>query len=178
MSVKNLISYASAFTVLSVAISSFSSLTYAAENNSSALLKEKVSWSADGNSTMNIVNGIRLLNLNDNVRVTQGSLVILGDTAVLEYDEPTRELIRVTVHGTPVRYSQDLDTAGGSVKGNSNTIVMFSQDNTGETVVELTGDAHIESPDTTLNCAAIVYLPALDLVPNTTGPCVGSFSQE
>lgn len=153
-------------------------MSYGAENTQAALLNEKVEWSADGNSTMHIVDGIRLLNLNENVRVTQGSLEILGDTAVLEYDEPTRELIKVTVHGAPVRYAQQLDTAGGQVKGNSNSIVLFTQDDTGETVVELTGNAHIESPDTTLNCAAIVYLPSLDLVPSTTGPCVGSFNQE
>jgi lipopolysaccharide transport protein LptA len=141
-------------------------------------LKENVVWSADGNSTMSIVNGIRLLNLNENVKVTQGSLEILGNSALVEMDELTRELIKVTVHGTPVRYAQTLATAGGEVKGNSSSIVLFSQDDTGETVVELTGDAHIDTPDTTLNCAAIVYLPGLDLVPNTTGPCVGSFNQE
>jgi lipopolysaccharide transport protein LptA len=149
----------------------------AAENNQSGLLSEKVDYSADG-IIMSITGSIRYLNLNDNVKVTQGSLVILGDTAVVEIDEPTRELLKVTVHGTPVLYSQDLDTAGTSVSGRSDIIVMFSQQETGESVVELTGNAHIESPDTTLNCAAIVYLPRLDLVPNTTGPCVGSFTQE
>ena len=156
---------------------SISQLSLAAENTEKALLAEKVDYSAN-QLIMSIEDGIRFLNLNDNVKVTQGSLEILGDTAVLEYDEPTRELIKVTVHGTPVRYSQNLDTAGGKVKGDSDSIVMFTQDDTGDTVVELTGNAHIQSPDTTLNCAAIVYLPRLDLIPNTTGPCVGSFNQE
>ena len=157
---------------------SVSPLSFAADITQPALLAEKVEWSADGNSTMSIDNGIRILNVNDNVKITQGSLEILGDTAILEYDEPTRELIRVTVHGTPVQYSQNLETAGGSVRGNSDSIVMFTQEDTGDTVVELTGNAHISFPDTTLNCVAIVYLPRLDLVPNTTGPCVGSFNQE
>ncbi len=178
MSAKSLIKSLSVSTVSCLVLVLLSPLTRGAEQSESTLLKENVDWSADGNSTMTIEGSIRRLNLNDNVRVTQGTLVILGDNATLEYDEPTRELIRVTVHGTPVRYSQDLASPGSSVKGNSNTIVLYSQEGSGETVVELTGNAYIESPDTTLSCASIVYLPALDLVPNTTGPCVGSFNQE
>lgn len=179
MNIKNLTKTSSQITAVICGILSVTSTSYGAEDIESALLKDKVEWSNDGNSTMTISDGIRYLNLNENVRVIQGTLEILGDTAILEYDEPTRELIRVTVHGTPVRYAQELETsAGGEVRGNSNSIVLFSQSDTGETVVELTGNAHIESPDTTLNCAAIVYLPGLDLVPNTTGPCAGSFNQE
>jgi lipopolysaccharide transport protein LptA len=179
MNIKKLSKVIAGITACICGIVSSNSLSYAAEDKQPALLKEKVEWSNDGNSTMTISDGVRYLNLNENVRVTQGTLVILGDSAVLEYDEPTRELIKVTVRGTPVRYAQELATnAGGEVSGNSNSIVLFSQNDTGETVVELTGNAHIESPDTTLNCAAIVYLPGLDLVPNTTGPCAGSFNQE
>jgi lipopolysaccharide transport protein LptA len=155
-----------------------SQLSYAAENTQTALLKEPVEYSNDGKTTMVISEGVRLVTLNDNVKVKQGSMEILGDTAVIEIEEATRELIKVTVHGTPVRYAQTVGNAGGSVKGNSNIIVLFTQDNTGETVVELTGEARIETPDTTMNCAAIVYLPNLALVPDSTGPCVGSFNQE
>ncbi len=179
MNINNLTKTSSRVAATIWAILATTAASYAAEDIQPELLKEKVEWFNDGNSTMTIADGIRYLNLNENVRVIQGTLEILGDSAVLEYDEPTRELIRVTVRGTPVRYTQELKTSnGGEVRGNSKSIVLFSQDDTGETVVELTGDAHIESPDTTLNCAAIVYLPGLDLVPNTTGPCAGSFNQE
>ncbi|GIT21729.1 MAG: hypothetical protein CM1200mP40_14110 [Gammaproteobacteria bacterium] len=43
------------------------------------------------------------------MRVTQGTLEILGDEAIFEYDANSNELTKVTVHGTPVRFQQQLD---------------------------------------------------------------------
>lgn len=152
-------------------------LSSTAQELSTNPLPQNVEWSADGDSMMTVTGNIRTLNLVENVIVTQGTLVILGDRAVLEYDEPTRELIRVTVHGTPVNYKQQLDPDGSTVNGTSDSILLFTEEVTGETVVELAGNAHIVSPDTTMDCAAIVYLPNTDLIRKATGPCTGMFSQ-
>ncbi|MFT6093042.1 MAG: lipopolysaccharide transport protein LptA [Pseudohongiellaceae bacterium] len=152
-------------------------LTSTAQDLSAKPILQNVEWSADGDSMMTETGNIRTFNLLENVIVTQGTLKIVGDSAILEQDKLTRELIRVTVHGTPVSYQQQLDPDGSTVNGTSDSILLFTEDATGETVIELAGNAHIVSPDTTMDCVAIVYLPNPDLIRKATGPCTGLLSQ-
>src|SRR6056300_92460 len=55
-----------------------------------------VDWNLDGELSVTIEGDRRIVNMADNVRVTQGSLLIIGDTAVFEYTIDTEELIRIT----------------------------------------------------------------------------------
>lgn len=135
---------------------------------------QDVRWSADGGSTMRVEAGVRILELTDNVKVTQGTLQITGNKAIFEYDVESNELLRVTVEGQPVNYQQQLDSAGALVTGQSLTLLYYQDAAGGGTVLELIGDAVIASPDTTMNCAAIVYLADQDLIREAQGPCQGS----
>ena len=58
---------------------------------------QRVSWSSDGGSTMNIVGESRILEMNTNVIVTQGSLEIRGAKAIFEYQASSNELTKITV---------------------------------------------------------------------------------
>jgi len=136
--------------------------------------QQEVQWSSDGGSTMRIEGNTRILELTDNVRVTQGTLQITGDEATFEYDVETSELLRVTVQGQPVNYQQQLNSGGAQVTGSSKTLRYFQDDDDAGTVLELIGEAVIASPDTTMNCAAIVYLADQDLIREAEGPCQGS----
>lgn len=136
--------------------------------------QQNVQWSSDGGSTMRIEGNTRILELTDNVKVTQGTLQITGDQAVFEYDVETGELQRVTVQGQPVNYRQALDSSGAEVTGQSNTLLYYQDESGGGTVLELIGEAVIASPDTTMNCAAIFYLADQGLIREAQGPCQGS----
>jgi lipopolysaccharide transport protein LptA len=138
--------------------------------------KEKVQWSADGDSTMRIEGTTRILEMSTNVRVTQGTLEILGDEAIFEYSVVTKELNKVTVHGNPVQYQQQLDEDGNIVNGSSKTLSFYTDQIDGNTVLELVGDASIKSPDSTMNCSAITYIVDQDLIRDAAGPCVGALS--
>ena len=133
----------------------------------------KVEWEAAGNSTMAISDGIRTLTMEDNVVVTQGSLRITGDKAVFEYSASNNEIQRITVEGSPVNYSQTLSNDGSSVTGTSTSLALYSDD-AAQSIVELRGNASLNSPDSAMSCAAIVYLVDLDLIREATGPCSGS----
>ena len=61
-----------------------------------------VNWSADGELLVTIENNRRILRMQDNVRISQDSINISGNTAIFEYTLDTQELWRVTVVGTPV----------------------------------------------------------------------------
>jgi lipopolysaccharide transport protein LptA len=134
---------------------------------------QPVDWSADGDSTMRVEAGTRIFEMSNNVKVTQGTLKIFGNEAIIEIDATTDKLNRVTVHGTPVHYQQQLDEDGTLVTGTSKTIIFYLDELTDETTIELVGDANIESPDTTWNCAAITYIVERNLIPRSTGPCKG-----
>lgn len=136
--------------------------------------QQEIVWSAAGGSTMRLEGNIQIWELNDNVNVTQGTLKITGDQAVIELDAESNDLLRVTVNGTPVNYQQQLDESGALVTGSSLSIE-FYRDSTDEgMIIELIGEAKIASPDTTMNCAAITYLADRDLIREAQGPCQGS----
>ncbi|MED5411398.1 MAG: LptA/OstA family protein [Pseudomonadota bacterium] len=138
---------------------------------------QQVIWSSEGDSTMSIQGNIRILEMSANVRVTQGTLEILGDEAIFEYEANSNELKKVTVSGSPVRYQQQLDEDGALVKGTSDTLIFYT-DELDETILELLGNANIESPDSTMRCEAIVYISDRDLIREATGPCQGTLSSQ
>ena len=136
--------------------------------------EQTIEWSADGSSSMATENGARNLRMTENVVITQGSLEIRGDEALLEYSTDTNELSRVTVQGAPARYRQALDDDGGEVSGNGDTI-LFYEDEDGNTVIELVGDADIASRDMNTSCETILYVTELELI-RASGNCAGAFT--
>lgn len=138
---------------------------------------QQVLWSSDGDSTMNIVGNNRILEMRENVKVTQGTLEIYGNEAVFEYQASTNELTKVTVHGNPVRYQQQLDENGTLVVGTSTTLLFYT-DELNQTILELVGDANIQSPDSSMSCSAIIYISEQDLIREAVGPCQGTLSSQ
>ncbi len=162
-------------TVISVLLAlSFSPASLALESDSDA----PVTWEAEGNSNMTVEGGIRTLTMEKNVIVSQGSLRITGDRAIFEYAVESNTLTRITVYGSPVSYSQKLSEDGDTVLGQSETLKLFTEQESDESIVELIGEASIESPDSSMRCAAIVYMVDLDLIREATGPCTGSLSNQ
>ncbi len=107
---------------------------------------EAVAWNAEGNVTTRLEDGLRILEMSDNVKVTQGTLEILGDQARFEYDADSNQLLRVTVHGSPVNYQQQLDEDGNTVSGSSASVLLHREEGTQETILEFTGEASIVPP--------------------------------
>ena len=146
-------------------------LPLAADSNS------PVTYAHDGNLNMGITGNIRTLRMFDNVRITQGSMIIRGDEAILQYRVDTNELMRVTVHGSPVNYEQQINEEGELVSGNSDTIEFFT-DESGDTVIEMIGNASIRSSDSSTSCQSITYLSDQNLIREAAGPCSGALSQQ
>ncbi len=133
-----------------------------------------VDWSADGNSSMRLEGDLRIFSMQDNVRVRQGTLSINGDEAVFEYSASSNELLKVTVVGTPVNYEQQAES--GTVTGSSETIILYREETTQETVLEFLGDAVVNSADSSMHCQAIIYLADQELIREATGPCQGTLN--
>lgn len=138
-------------------------------------MQDPVSYKHEGEFRTTIEGDFRIANMEGNVEVTQGSLIVKGAEARFEYTLDTEELVRVTVQGSPANYQQNLEEDGETVTGNSETIVIFADELTGETVVDMIGNAYIESPDSTMRCAKILYQTEQNLV-RGTGPCQGALS--
>ena len=132
--------------------------------------------SADGGSRMSIIGDIRLMEMSENVIITRGTMEIRGDTATIETIMSSGEVSKVTVVGTPVYYQQQLDSSDEPVKGSSNSITFYSDEDDGATIVELVGEAVIESPSSNFKCSAITYIAELDLMRDSQGPCSGEFN--
>lgn len=134
---------------------------------------EGIQFSSDGGSTMTTKGELRILEMKTNVRVSQGSLQIEGNAAIFEYVAASGELNRVTVYGSPVRYQQQINSEGSLVIGTSETMLFYIDPAANETILELVGNASIESPDSAMKCATIVYLADQDIIREATGPCEG-----
>jgi len=132
--------------------------------------------SSDGSTRMSIEGGIRIMEMSDNVIITRGSMEIRGDSATIEFIISSEEVRKITVVGTPVYYQQQLDSSENPVKGSSSRISFYTDEGDGANVVELVGDAVIESPTSVFECNAITYIVELDLIRDTVGPCSGAFS--
>ncbi len=62
-------------------------LASTAQELSAKPILQNVEWSADGDSMMTETGNIRTFNLYENVIVTQGTLKIVGNSAILEQDK-------------------------------------------------------------------------------------------
>ena len=139
--------------------------------------EQQVTWSADGNSTMQIIENLRILEMTTNVIVNQGSLEIKGDQAIFEYEASTNELRKVQVYGNPVTYQQQLDMDYNTVSGFSDSLTLSNNDFE-ETILELDGNAKIQSPNSTISCQSIVYVVEKDLIREAAGPCEGALGTQ
>ena len=157
--------------LLPIAILVFSHSSFTLESDKD----QDVIWNAD-DASMSIEGDIRIWKLTNNVKVTQGTLQITGNQAIFEYSVSTSELQKVTVNGDPVHYQQLLGTNEGMVVGTSEILLFYTDALDGETILELIGNANIESPDSTMSCVAITYLADRDLIREATGPCEGVLS--
>ena len=137
-----------------------------------------VNWSADGELLVTIENNRRILRMRDNVRISQDSINISGSSAIFEYTLDTQELLRVTVLGTPVRYTQASESSAEPVTGKSDTLIFYDDELTEDTIVEMIGNAFIKSPSSTMNCASIIYVTERDLVREAVGPCQGALTSQ
>ena len=102
---------------------------------------------------------------------------IKGDRAIFEYEASTNELKQVQVYGTPVLYQQNLDGDGSLVSGVSDSLI-FSINDFEETILELIGNAKIESPSSTISCSSIIYVVERDLIRDAAGPCEGALGAQ
>lgn len=152
-------------------LSLFTGFANAAEQSA-----EPIDYDAQGGVTMSTDGDIRIVEMAGPVQVTQGSILIEGDNAVFEYAADTGRLIRATVYGNPVSYTQDLDNEGGRVTGTSERLILFENEITLETMIEMIGNAIINTPDSNMNCAALLYNSSQNLIPSSTGPCGGSLN--
>lgn len=128
-----------------------------------------------GNTKMRNEGDTRIVELSENVRVTQGTLEILGDQATIEFSKTTNELNKVTVHGNPAHYRQQVNEEGGIVIGTSKTLVFYTDDIDGGSIIELLDDASIETPDSIMSCSSIIYAVDEELIRDAPGPCTGVF---
>ena len=137
-----------------------------------------VNWSADGELLVTIENDRRILRMRDNVRISQDFINISGNSAIFEYTLDTQELLRVTVLGTPVRYTQASESSAEPVTGKSDTLIFYDDELTEDTIIEMIGNASIKSPSSTMNCASIIYVTQRDLVREAVGPCQGALTSQ
>jgi lipopolysaccharide transport protein LptA len=148
-----------------------------ATSSAAALESDKeqdVQWTAD-DAKSSVAGDVRIWNLANNVKVTQGTLEILGNEAVIEYSGESGELQKVTITGSPAQYRQQLDMDENIVEGTSQTMLLYTDSLDGETVIELIGDANIVSPDSSMNCATIIYLADKALI-RSANVCQGVLS--
>jgi len=60
-----------------------------------------------------------------NVRIDQGTLRVVADTMVVEYEK--EQVVRIIATGTPARYQQQLEGDQGHVHANASQIVYHTQ---------------------------------------------------
>ena len=137
-----------------------------------------VNWSANGELLVTVENNRRVLRMRDNVKISQDSINISGSSAIFEYTLDTQELLRVTVLGKPVRYTQAGESSAEPVTGNSDTLIFYEDELTEDTIVEMIGNAFIKSPSSTMNCASIIYVTERDLIREAVGPCQGALTSQ
>ena len=137
-----------------------------------------VNWSADGEMLVTIENNRRILRMQDNVRISQDGIDISGNSAIFEYTLDTQELLRVTVLGSPVNYTQASETDAEPVTGNSDILIFYDDELTEDTIIEMIGNAFIKSPSSTMNCASIIYITEQDLIREAVGPCQGALTSQ
>lgn len=129
-------------------------------------------YRADGETTIETRNGVRVITLRDNVFVRQNAVELTGDVAVLEYDLDN-QLQKVTLTGTPARFAQQGEDEASSVSGYSDTIHYFAG---AQAVVEFVGTASFTQPGTSLLCAQIRH--TIETGATSGQACSGSLSPQ
>ncbi len=129
-------------------------------------------YSADGETTIETVNGLRIITLRDNVTVHQDDVELTGDQAILEYNLDN-QLQTVRLTGSPATFQQRADGTTEPMTGSSETINYYAD---GESVVEFIGEANFNQTGTALRCAQIRHA----IVSGATSgqACSGSLSPQ
>lgn len=142
-------------------------------------VREDIIYSADGGGSIETVETTRTTTLRGNVRIQQGLVTIYGDTARLEQDTTTGDLIRVTVDGQPARFTRESeDPAVETIFGSSAQIVYYNEPGTAAdllSVVEFIGEASFQRGRTGLECARIKHIVETGAT-DSPGPCSGVFA--
>lgn len=137
---------------------------------------EDIIYSADGGGSIETVGATRTTTLRGNVQIRQGLIVIYGDTAQLEQDTVTGDLIRVTVEGIPARFTRNTGDAAETIDGSSTRIIYYNQPDpesaTALSVVEFIGDASFTRGRTALQCSEIKHIVESGAT-DSPGPCSG-----
>jgi len=129
-------------------------------------------YSADGETTIETINGLRVITLRDNVFVRQNAVELTGNVAVLEYNLDN-QLQKVTLTGTPARFRQEEQDPANAVSGYSDTINYFAG---AESIVEFIGTASFTQPGTSLLCARIRH--TIETGATSGQACSGSLSPQ
>lgn len=129
-------------------------------------------YSADGETTIETINGLRVITLRNNVFVRQNEIELTGDVAILEYDL-NNQLQKVLLTGTPANFEQKANAATESVSGFSDTINYYTGN---EAVVEFIGNASFSQPGTRLRCAQIRH--SIESGATSGQACSGSLSPQ
>lgn len=145
-------------------------------------VNEDLVVNADGGGSIETVNTTRITTLRDNVRIQQGLVTIYGDTAILEQDTTTGDLIRVRVEGQPARFVREAEVSTDTINGSSLQIIYYNEaPPAGSTetellsVVEFVGEANFLRGRTALECVEIKHVVETGAT-DSPGPCVGVFA--
>lgn|SRR5690606_18482652 len=129
-------------------------------------------YRADGETTIETVNGLRVITLRENVFVRQDDVELTGDMAVLEYNA-ANELQQVQLTGGPASFEQAGDVDTEPLTGHSDTINYYAG---AEATVEFIGTARFNQPGTTLACERIRYV--IESGATTGQACSGSLTPQ
>jgi lipopolysaccharide transport protein LptA len=133
---------------------------------------ESHEYSADGETTIENINGMRVITLRDNVYVRQNGIELTGAIAILEYSQEN-QLQKVTLTGSPANFSQIDQESPDIITGHSDTITYYAGT---ESVVEFIGNASFSQPGTNLLCAQIRHI--IESGATSGQACSGSLSPQ
>jgi lipopolysaccharide transport protein LptA len=144
------------------------------ESNVAAQAGNDILFFADGAGSIEPSGNTRITTLRDNVRFNQGLVEIFGDTARLEQDIQTGELIKVTVEGHPARFSRSGQDSVDTITGHSASIVYYNESVNGAlvSVVEFFGNASFNRGRTAFQCSQIKHIIESGAT-ESPGPCSG-----
>lgn len=144
-------------------------------------VNEELIVNTDGGGSIETVGNTQITTFRVNVRIQQGLVTIFGDSARLERDTVTGDLIRVIVEGTPARFVRQAEITTDIINGSSLQIIYYNQAPTDGgiedllSVVEFVGEANFARGRTTLECVEIKHIVETGAT-DSPGPCVGVFA--
>lgn len=143
---------------------------------------EELIVNTDGGGSIETVGNTQITTFRVNVRIQQGLVTIVGDTARLERDTVTGDLIRVVVEGSPARFVRQAEIGTEVINGSSLQIIYYNQAPSADSgseqllsVVEFVGEANFARGRTTLECVEIKHIVETSAT-DSPGPCVGVFA--